>query len=54
MRAFLENLPALFLSLAFGAALFGILARLVGAKRTWPFFLLALLLLLLALFLQLE
>jgi len=50
----MENLPALFLSLAFGAALFGVLARLLGSRRVWPFFLLALLLLLLALVLRVE
>jgi hypothetical protein len=54
VKAFLENLTALFLALAFGAAVFGALARLVGARRTWPFFALALLLLLLALLSRVE
>ncbi|WP_201738435.1 hypothetical protein [Thermus thermamylovorans] len=54
MRAFLDNLPALFLALAFGAALFGLLARLLGVRRVWPFFLLALLFLTLALWAGLE
>ena len=54
MKAFLENLTALFLALAFGTALLGILARLVGARRTWPFFVLALFLLLLALLSRVE
>ena len=38
------------LSLAFGALVFGVLARLLGAGRSWLFFLLALLLFLLGLF----
>ncbi len=50
MAAFLANLPALLLALAFGAAVFGVLARLLGAERVWPFFASALLFLLLALF----
>lgn len=54
MAAFLANLPALFLALAFGAAIFGVLAKLLGAKRVWPFFASALLLLLLALFFRVE
>jgi len=54
MAAFLANLPALLLALAFGAVVFGVLARLLGAKRAWPFFALALGLLLLALFLRVE
>jgi hypothetical protein len=54
VKAFLENLTALFLALAFGAAVFGALARLVGARRTWPFFVLAFFLLLLALLSRVE
>ncbi|GAB5602455.1 hypothetical protein FJNA_09800 [Thermus sp. FJN-A] len=50
MRAFLENLSALFLALAFGMALLGVLARLLGVRRSWPLFLLALLLFLLGLY----
>lgn len=50
MRAFLEHLSALFFALAFGAAVFGVLARLLGAGRSWLFFLLALLLFSLGLF----
>ncbi|AMA76256.1 hypothetical protein AV541_05120 [Thermus parvatiensis] len=42
MRAFLEHLSALFFALAFGALVFGVLARLLGAGRSWLFFLLAL------------
>lgn len=50
MRAFLENLEALFLALAFGSLVFGLLARVVGVRRSWPFFLLGLLFLGLALY----
>jgi len=50
MQAFLERLSALFFALAFGAAVFGVLARLLGVGRTWPFFLLALSFFLLGLF----
>lgn len=50
MRAFLENLEALLLALAFGSLVFGLLARAVGVRRSWPFFLLALLFLGLALY----
>ncbi|APD08416.1 MULTISPECIES: hypothetical protein [Thermus] len=41
MGAFLGNLEALFLALAFGSLVFGLLARLLGVRRVWPFFLLA-------------
>jgi len=50
VRAFLEHLSALFFALAFGAAVFGVLARLLGVRRTWPFFLLAFFLFLLGFF----
>ncbi|VCU52814.1 hypothetical protein TTHN1_00568 [Thermus thermophilus] len=50
MRAFWEHLSALFFALAFGALVFGVLARLLGAGRSWLFFLLALLLFSLGLF----
>lgn len=36
MRAFLANLEALFLALAFGSLLFGLLARLLGVRQAWP------------------
>lgn len=42
MRSFLGNLPALFLALAFGSGLLAVLARLLGVRRVWPFLLLAL------------
>ncbi|WP_200874478.1 hypothetical protein [Thermus caliditerrae] len=54
MRVFLENLPALFLALAFGGTVYGLLARLMGAQRVWPFFLLAALFLTLALWTGLK
>ncbi|WP_022798844.1 hypothetical protein [Thermus islandicus] len=54
MAAFFANLPALLLALAFGAAVLGVLAGLLGAKRVWPLFALALGLFLLALFLRVE
>ncbi|GAA6762182.1 MULTISPECIES: hypothetical protein [Thermus] len=41
MGAFLANLQALFLALAFGSLVFGLLVRLLGVRRAWPFFLLA-------------
>lgn len=50
MRAFLDNLEAFFLALAFGSLVFGLLARVVGVRRSWPFFLLSLLFLGLALY----
>ncbi|MCS6868970.1 MAG: hypothetical protein NZ846_08245 [Thermus sp.] len=54
MRAFLANLEALFLALAFGSLLFGLLARLLGVRQAWPFFLLAALFLALGLFFGLK
>lgn len=54
MRAFLENLEALFFALAFGAAVLSALARVLGVRRVWPFLLLAAGFLGLALFFALE
>ncbi len=53
MEAFLGNLPALFLALAFGSLVFGVLARLLGARGGGWFFLLGALFLLLALWARL-
>lgn len=50
----MAHLEALFLSLAFGSMVFGLLARLIGVRRVWPFFLLAGILLDLALWARLE
>ncbi len=54
MRSFMAHLEALFLALAFGSLVFGLLARLVGVRRVWPFFLLAGVFLALALWAGLE
>ncbi|MFN3179015.1 MAG: hypothetical protein ACK41R_02505 [Thermus sp.] len=54
MRTMLANLEALFLALAFGSMVFGILARLLGVQRVWPFFLLAAALVALALWARLQ
>lgn len=54
MQAFFDNLEALFLALAFGSVALGLLARLLGVRRTWPFFLLAALWLAVGLLLRLE
>ncbi|MFN3368983.1 MAG: hypothetical protein ACK4G4_01470 [Thermus sp.] len=54
MQAFFQNLEALFFALAFGSTAFGLLARLLGVRRAWPFFLLAALWLVLGFLLRLE
>ncbi|GAA6742437.1 hypothetical protein [Thermus antranikianii] len=54
MQVLFENPEALFFALAFGSVVFGLLARLLGVRRTWPFFLLAALWLVLGLLLRLE
>lgn len=54
MRTLMANLEALFLALAFGSLVFGVLARLVGVRRVWPFFLLAGILMALALWAGLK
>ncbi|GGN00503.1 hypothetical protein GCM10007092_13100 [Thermus composti] len=39
MPAFFQNLEALFLALAFGGLVLGLLLRLLGVRQSWPFFL---------------
>ncbi|WP_185747694.1 hypothetical protein [Thermus amyloliquefaciens] len=54
MSLVLAHLEALFLALAFGSLVLGILARLVGVRRVWPFLLVAGVFLALALWAGLE
>lgn len=54
MGTMFANLEALFLALAFGSLVFGILARFLGVRRVWPFFLLTGVFLALALWAGLE